>query len=158
MLSNKKNINVTQVKAVPQFGRLVTGLSPWRPGFTPGSVHVGFVVDKEESRQVLLQVLLFPRQVAFHCEYIFIYHVRNEQEACWWPQFRDISLTPLTRRTTRTTTTTLSSKMKVTVYGVEIYDSQYKNNFPFLMTSIIRKWATVIFSKQDTEQTHVLIT
>jgi hypothetical protein len=29
-------------KAVPWLRRLVAGLSPWRPGFDPGSVHVGF--------------------------------------------------------------------------------------------------------------------
>jgi hypothetical protein len=31
--------------AVPWFRQLVAGLSQWRPGFAPGSVHVGFVVD-----------------------------------------------------------------------------------------------------------------
>jgi hypothetical protein len=44
--------------AVPWLRRLVAGLSPWRPGFDPGSVHVGFVVDKVALGQV------FPRQ--FH--------------------------------------------------------------------------------------------
>jgi hypothetical protein len=33
-------------KAVPWLKRLVAGLSPRRPGFAPGSIHVGFVVDK----------------------------------------------------------------------------------------------------------------
>jgi hypothetical protein len=33
-------------KAVPRLKRLVAGLSPRRPGFAPGSIHVGFVVDK----------------------------------------------------------------------------------------------------------------
>jgi hypothetical protein len=32
--------------AVPWLRWLVTGLSPRRPGFVPGSVRVGFVVDK----------------------------------------------------------------------------------------------------------------
>jgi hypothetical protein len=32
--------------AVPWLKRLVAGLSPRRPGFAPGSIHVGFVVDK----------------------------------------------------------------------------------------------------------------
>jgi hypothetical protein len=35
------------------------GLSPRRPGFAPGSVHVGFVVDKVALGQVLLRVLRF---------------------------------------------------------------------------------------------------
>jgi hypothetical protein len=38
---------------VPWFRRLVAGLSPWRPGFDPGLIHVGFVVDKVALGQVL---------------------------------------------------------------------------------------------------------
>jgi hypothetical protein len=33
-------------KAVPWLRRLAAGLPPRRPGFDPGPVHVGFVVDK----------------------------------------------------------------------------------------------------------------
>jgi hypothetical protein len=32
-------------RAVPWLRSLVAGLSPRRPGFVPGSIHVGFVVD-----------------------------------------------------------------------------------------------------------------
>jgi hypothetical protein len=35
---------------VPWLMRLVAGLSPRWPGFDPGSVHVGFVVDKVTLR------------------------------------------------------------------------------------------------------------
>ena len=35
------------------------GLSPRRPRFDPGSVHVGFVVDKVELGQGFLRVLRF---------------------------------------------------------------------------------------------------
>jgi hypothetical protein len=49
------NIN----KAEPWLRRLVAGLSPRRPGFDPGSVHVGFVVDKVALGQG------FPRVVRF---------------------------------------------------------------------------------------------
>jgi hypothetical protein len=45
--------------AVPWLRRLVTGLSPRRPGFDPGSVHVGFVVDKVALGQAFLRVLRF---------------------------------------------------------------------------------------------------
>jgi hypothetical protein len=38
---------------------LVCGLSPRRSGFTPGSVHMGFVVDKVALRKAFLRVLLF---------------------------------------------------------------------------------------------------
>jgi hypothetical protein len=37
---------LSRVKAVPWLRRLVAGLSPRRTGLDPGSVHVGFVVDK----------------------------------------------------------------------------------------------------------------
>jgi hypothetical protein len=44
----KEHIN----KAAPWLRQLVAGLSPWRPRFAPGSVHVGFVVDKMAFGQV----------------------------------------------------------------------------------------------------------
>jgi hypothetical protein len=46
---------------------LVAGLSPRRPGFAPGSVHVGFVVDKVALEQVYLRVLrVSPVSISFH--------------------------------------------------------------------------------------------
>ena len=42
------------VRAVPWLRRLVAGLSPRRPGFDPGPVHVRFVVDKVALGQVFL--------------------------------------------------------------------------------------------------------
>jgi hypothetical protein len=47
------------VKAVPWLRRLAAGLPPRRPGFDPGSVHVGFLVDKVTLGQVFLRVLRF---------------------------------------------------------------------------------------------------
>jgi hypothetical protein len=44
---------------VPWLRWLVAGLSPRRPGFDPGSVHVGFVVDKVALGQVFPRVLRF---------------------------------------------------------------------------------------------------
>jgi hypothetical protein len=44
---------------VPWLRRLVAGLSPQRPGFDPGSVRVGFVVDKVALEQVLSRVIRF---------------------------------------------------------------------------------------------------
>jgi hypothetical protein len=44
---------------MPWLQRLVAGLPPWRPEFAPGSVHVGFVVDKAAVGQVFLRVLRF---------------------------------------------------------------------------------------------------
>jgi hypothetical protein len=45
--------------AMPRLRSLVAGLSPRRPGFAPGSIHVGFVVDKVALGQVFLWVLRF---------------------------------------------------------------------------------------------------
>jgi hypothetical protein len=46
-------------KAVPWFRRLAASLPPHSPGFDPGSVHVGFLVDKVALGQVFCQVLWF---------------------------------------------------------------------------------------------------
>jgi hypothetical protein len=48
-----------KAKAVPWLRRLVAGLSPRRPGFDPGSVYVGFVVDQLALGQVFPRVLRF---------------------------------------------------------------------------------------------------
>jgi hypothetical protein len=52
------NINTLRW-AVPWLRRLAAGLPPRRPGFDPGSVHVGFVVDKVALGQVFPRVLRF---------------------------------------------------------------------------------------------------
>jgi hypothetical protein len=45
--------------AVPWLRRLVAGLSSRRPGFDPGSVHVGFMVDSVALGHVFPRVLRF---------------------------------------------------------------------------------------------------
>jgi hypothetical protein len=45
--------------AVPWLRRLAADLPTRRPRFDPGSVHVGFVVDKVALGQVFLRVLWF---------------------------------------------------------------------------------------------------
>jgi hypothetical protein len=55
-----------QCRAVPWLRRLVAGLSLRRPGFDPGSFHVGFVVDKVALGQVFLRVIGFPLSISFH--------------------------------------------------------------------------------------------
>jgi hypothetical protein len=45
--------------AVPWPRSLVAGLSPRRPGFAPGPINVGFVVDKVALGQVFLRVIPF---------------------------------------------------------------------------------------------------
>jgi hypothetical protein len=54
--------------------QLDTGLSPRKPRFAPGSVHVGFMVDKVTLGQVFLEFFGFPLSKSFqHCS-ILIYH------------------------------------------------------------------------------------
>ena len=50
---------VNVLKAMPWLRRLVACLPQRRPGFDPGSVHVGFVVDKVALGQVFPRVLRF---------------------------------------------------------------------------------------------------
>jgi hypothetical protein len=45
---------------VPVLKRLVSGFPPRRPGFEPGSSHVGFVVDKVVLGQVFSEYFSFP--------------------------------------------------------------------------------------------------
>jgi hypothetical protein len=52
-------------EAVPYLRRLVGGFPLLRPGFEPGSRHVGFVVDKAELGQVSSEHFGFPCQY-FH--------------------------------------------------------------------------------------------
>jgi hypothetical protein len=54
-----KDIVVTYQLVVPWLRRFVAGFSPRRAGFDPGSVHVGFVVDKVTLGQVFPRVLPF---------------------------------------------------------------------------------------------------
>jgi hypothetical protein len=53
-------------RAVPQLRRLLAGFPLRRPGFEPGSGHVGFVVDKVSLGQVFYKYFGFPCQSSFH--------------------------------------------------------------------------------------------
>jgi hypothetical protein len=46
--------------------RLVAGFPPRRPGFEPGSGHVGFVADKLALEQVFSEYFGLPCQSSFH--------------------------------------------------------------------------------------------
>jgi hypothetical protein len=62
-----------RLKAAPQLKRLVAGFPPRRPGFKPGSSHVGFVVDKVALGQVFSEHFGFPCQSSFH-QFLHNYH------------------------------------------------------------------------------------
>jgi hypothetical protein len=61
-------------RVVPWLKRLVAGLSPRRPGFAPGSIHVGFVVDKVALGRFSPSTSVSPANISFHHCSIFIYH------------------------------------------------------------------------------------
>jgi hypothetical protein len=48
-------------RAVPWLRRLAAGFPPRRPGFDPGSVHVGFMVDR-----FFPEFFGFPLSISFH--------------------------------------------------------------------------------------------
>jgi hypothetical protein len=50
---------VSRNLAMPWLRSLVVGPSPRRPGLAPGSIHVGFVVDKVAVGQIFLRGLRF---------------------------------------------------------------------------------------------------
>jgi hypothetical protein len=52
--------------AVPWLRRLIACLSPRRRGFTPVSVHMGFLVDNMALRHVLSKFFDFPLSASFH--------------------------------------------------------------------------------------------
>jgi len=53
-------------QTVPWLRQLFASLSPWRPGFNPRSVQVGFLVERVTLGQVFVPVLQF-----FHRQYDF---------------------------------------------------------------------------------------
>jgi hypothetical protein len=61
----------------------------WRPGFEPGSGHVGFVVDKVALGQVFPEYFGFPCQFSFH--QLLHNHPHLSSGACTigqiWPQY-----------------------------------------------------------------------
>jgi hypothetical protein len=62
----------------PWLRSLVTGLSPQRPGFASGAIHVGFVMDKVALGQVFLRVLRFsPVNISSHRHSPNSHHLGN---------------------------------------------------------------------------------
>jgi hypothetical protein len=54
------------LKVVPLLRQLVARLLRRRHVFDPGSVHVGFVVDKVTLRQGFLEYFGLPQSISFH--------------------------------------------------------------------------------------------
>jgi hypothetical protein len=66
------------------------GLSPWRPGFVPGSFLLGFMVDKLALGQVFVRVLRWSSVNIIPPWFFILISSGGEQLACWWPQFNDV--------------------------------------------------------------------
>jgi hypothetical protein len=70
--------------------RLVAGLSPLRPGFAPGSVHMRFVVSRVALVQSFLRVILFSPVNIIHCGSPYSYIIWGiNNRPLGWPQFID---------------------------------------------------------------------
>jgi hypothetical protein len=54
-----------KIKVVPLLRKLVARLLRWRPVFDPGSVHVGFVVDKVALGQGFPEYLGLSQSISF---------------------------------------------------------------------------------------------
>jgi hypothetical protein len=65
---------------VPWLKRLVGGLSPRRPGFAPGSIHVGFVVDKVALGRFSPSTSVSPANISFH--HLLHIHLSPPHELC----------------------------------------------------------------------------
>jgi hypothetical protein len=76
---NLKSHRVT-IFSWPWLRRLVAVLSPRSPGFAPGLIHVGFMVDEVALGEVFLRVLLFfPVNIIPPSFSVLIYHPGDEQ-------------------------------------------------------------------------------
>jgi hypothetical protein len=64
---------MNQCLAMPCCWHLVAGLSPLGPGFIPGPVHVGFILDKVALGHVYSEDCGFPLSVSFHQCSLFIH-------------------------------------------------------------------------------------
>jgi hypothetical protein len=64
-------------QVVPWLKSLVAGLSPQRPGFAPGSIHVGFVVEKWHWDRFSSEFFSFPLSISFHRRSPNSYHLGN---------------------------------------------------------------------------------
>jgi hypothetical protein len=66
LVSCMGSVTVKCTNCITRLRRLVAGLSSRRPGFDPGSVHVGFVVNKVALGQGFPRVLCFYPVNSFH--------------------------------------------------------------------------------------------
>jgi hypothetical protein len=108
--------------AVPWLRSLVAGLSPRRPGFAPGSIHVGLVVEKVSLGQAFLRVLRFsPVNISFHRLSSNSYHLGNALYA-------DVSRNP--RLGTRPTPSSGEKSSDRTRYNTPKKVSLYTGLFP----------------------------
>jgi hypothetical protein len=90
-LWHKYSLEVKLTRAVPWLRRLVVGLSPRRPGFDPGSVHMGFVVEEVALGRFFPECFGFPLPISFHRRsitrknektFIFITGLHNRPQGC----------------------------------------------------------------------------
>jgi hypothetical protein len=101
------------------FKLLVAGFPPRRPGFEPGSGHVGFVVDKVALGQVFSEYFGFPCQSSFH--QLLHNHPHLSPGACTigqkWPQ-NLVDLVPSHQKNLLDLTRNFIKKEKLQTYSI----------------------------------------
>jgi hypothetical protein len=78
----KWNLGFKMRAAVPWLKRLVAGLTPRRPGFAPGLVHVEFVEDKMALGQIFLRLFGFPLSIYHYTTPLLHAHLSPPHEVC----------------------------------------------------------------------------
>jgi hypothetical protein len=75
---------------------LLLRFPPRRPGFEPGSGHVGFVVNKVAQGQVFSEYFAFPCQSSFYHLLHNHHHLSSGANTIgqWWPQYQVDSVSP----------------------------------------------------------------
>jgi hypothetical protein len=87
-------LTVTEGRAIAQV--VSRWLPPQRPGFEPGSGHVGFGVDKVALGQVFSEYFGFPCQSLFH-QFLHNHHHLSSGAGTVgqkWPQYEVDSVSP----------------------------------------------------------------
>jgi hypothetical protein len=75
MLSNLTDLLINLSNNVSRL--LMAGLLPWRPGFSAGSFHMEFVIEKVWQWDFFSQFLGFTLSLSFYRGSILMYHVED---------------------------------------------------------------------------------
>ena len=130
--------------AVPWLKRLVAGLSPWRPGLVPRTVHVRSVEGRVALGHVSLPALGYRQSVLFHHHFILIYWSQRLYKYSSWqhrsvahPHTHPLLITTSHLHTNNRPLLITTSHLHTNNHPLLITTSHlHTNNHPLLITSI----------------------